>query len=104
VTFTAKVLMKTFDYTVRMQEDCANHSMSWTFVSSSTLTENRGSWVLEALSPTETRITYENALGAKLWIPNSFITTLSSVVLPKVLRRWSDYAAAQVQNRASRVA
>ncbi len=104
VTFTAKVLMKGFDYTVRMQEDPANYGMSWTFVSSNTLTENRGSWQLEALSETETRVTYENALGAKLWIPNSFITTLSGVVLPKVLRRWSDYAARQVSQRQARVA
>ncbi len=104
VTFTAKVLMKTFDYTVRMVEDRANFGMSWTLVSSSSLTVNRGSWALEAVSDTQTRVSYENELGAKLWIPNSFITSLSSVVLPKMLRRWTEYAEGQLRNRSTRVA
>ncbi len=104
VTFTAKVLLKSFDYTVRMVEDPANYTMSWTLVSSSTLTENRGSWKLEAMSDTQTRVTYENALGAKLWIPSSFINSLSSVVLPKVLRRWSEYTERQLRNRSTQVA
>jgi len=104
VTFTAKVLLKGFDYTVRMVEDPKNFGMSWTLVTSSTLSENRGQWILEAVSDDETRVTYENELGAKLWIPNSFINSLSSVVLPKMMRRWSDYTERQLRNRASRVA
>jgi len=104
VTFTAKVLLKGFDYTVRMVEDPINYGMAWTIVSSSTLSQNRGSWQLEALSETQTRVTYENELGAKLWIPNSFINTLSAVVLPKVLRRWSEYAERQTRRAGEAVA
>lgn len=104
VAFSARVMMKSFDYTLRMVEEPGHHGMTWSLVSSSTLTENRGRWTLEALSPRETRVSYENALGAKLWIPNSFITALSGVVLPKVLRRWSEYAQAQLRERQTQVA
>lgn len=104
VHFTARVMLKSFDYTLRMVEDPARYTMSWSLVSSSTLTDNRGRWTLEALGPAETRVTYENALGTKLWIPNSFVTSLSGAVLPKVLRRWTDYAQAQANQRDARVA
>jgi len=93
VEFTARVLFRTFDYKLRMVEE-APHRMSWTFISSNTLTQNRGSWTLEALGPCETRVVYQNELGAKAWIPDSFINTMASVVLPRALKKWSLYAQA----------
>ena len=104
VHFTARVLLKSFDYTLRMVEDPERFTMSWSLVSSSSLSDNRGAWTLEALSPSETRVTYENALGTRLWIPNSFVTSLSGAVLPKVMRRFTEYAAGQVAARDTRVA
>lgn len=91
VEFTAKVMFRSFDYRLRMVEEAPN-KMAWTFISSNTLTQNRGSWVLEALSPNETRVTYSNELGAKAWIPDSFINALAGVVLPRVLKKWAVYA------------
>lgn len=104
VHFTARVVMKTFDYTLRMVEAPTGDGMSWTLVSSSMLTMNEGRWTLEALGPRETRVTYEAALGAKLWLPNSVLTSLSSVVLPRVLKRWSEYAQGVVRDRQACVA
>ncbi|MFO0745977.1 MAG: SRPBCC family protein [Myxococcota bacterium] len=100
VHFTAKIMFRSFDYTLRMVED-RPHGMSWTFVSSNTLTENRGWWKLEAISPHETKVTYWNELGARSWLPNGFINALARVVLPRVLRRWSAYAQAQIQARSA---
>lgn len=91
VEFTAKIMFRSFDYKLRMVED-APHKMSWTFLSSNTLTQNRGSWTMEALGPSSTRVTYENELGAKSWIPDSFINALATVVLPRALKKWSAYA------------
>ena len=104
VAYTARIMLKSFEYTLRMDERPDEHRMSWTLVSSSTLTINRGSWRLEALSADRTRVHYENELGARIWVPNSFITALSGVVLPKMLRRWAEYAEAQVRRGEARVA
>jgi ribosome-associated toxin RatA of RatAB toxin-antitoxin module len=104
VAFTSKIMMKGFDYTLRMTEDPERHRMSWTLVNSSVLTENRGGWTLEALSATETRITYEVALGARVWVPSSFINSLSGLVLPKVMKRFAEYTQSQLQTRGTRVA
>jgi ribosome-associated toxin RatA of RatAB toxin-antitoxin module len=95
VAFTSKIMLKSFDYTLRMVEHPERHGMSWTLVNSSVLTENRGGWSLEALSKNETRITYEVELGARVWVPSSFINSLSGLVLPKVMRRFAEYTVQQ---------
>lgn len=104
VSFTTRVMMKSVDYTLRMVEDAAGLGMSWTLVSSPSLSLNEGRWTLEPLGPSETRVTYESALGARFWIPNSLVTSLSSVVLPKVMRRFSEHARARHSERLARVA
>lgn len=93
VRFTAKIMLRSFDYTLRMVEEPPTR-MTWTLISSNTLTENKGGWALEAISPQETKVTYWNELAARTWIPNSFINALVRVVLPRVMRRWSSYAEA----------
>jgi len=97
VAFTLKVLFRTFDYTLRMVEEPPADGvarLTWSLVSSSTLKQNDGGWRLEALSPTETKVTYWNELGARSWLPKAFINALARIVLPKMLRRWAQYAEA----------
>ncbi len=92
VAFQLKVLLKGFDYTLRMVEEVPT-KLTWSLVSSSSLKQNDGGWTLEAISPTETRVTYWNELAAKSFLPKSFINALARITLPTVLRRWSAYAA-----------
>ena len=91
VAFTIRVLLKGFDYTLRMREE-APHTLSWTLVSSATLAQNDGGWRLEAVSPTETRVTYWNEVAARAWIPKTFINALIRIALPSMLRRWQTHA------------
>ncbi|MCC6620002.1 MAG: SRPBCC family protein [Deltaproteobacteria bacterium] len=95
VAFTLKVLFRTFDYTLRMVEEPPTGGMAkltWSLVSSGTLAQNDGGWRLEALSPTETKVTYWNELAARSWLPKTFINGLARIVLPKMLKRWAHYA------------
>jgi len=91
VAFQLRVLLKGFDYTLRMVEEGPN-KLTWSLVSSSTLKQNDGGWTLEAVSPTETRVTYWNVLAAKSFLPKSFINGLARIALPSMLKRWTAYA------------
>ena len=91
VTFTIKVFLKGFDYTLRMVEEAPN-ALTWSLVSSNTLAQNDGGWRLEKVSETETRVTYWNQLAAKAWLPKSFINGLARIALPSMLKRWTTYA------------
>lgn len=95
VAFQLKVLLKGFDYTLRMVEEGPT-KLTWSLVSSSTLKQNDGGWTLEALSPTETRVTYWNVLAAKSFLPKSFINALARIALPAMLKRWTTYAERRV--------
>jgi len=92
VAYTLKVLLKAFDYTLRMVEERPN-ALSWSLVSSSSLKQNDGGWRLEALAPKLTRVTYWNELAARSFLPKSFINGLARIALPSMLRRWAAYAA-----------
>jgi len=100
VAFQLKVLLKGFDYTLRMVEEGPN-KLTWSLVSSNTLKQNDGGWLLEAVSPTETRVTYWNELAAKAFLPKSFINALARIALPTMLKRWTTYADARAKATAS---
>ncbi len=91
VAFELRVLLKSFDYTLRLVEQ-APTTLTWSLVTSKTLAQNDGGWTLEAISPTETRVTYWNVLAAKSFLPKSFINALARIALPSMLKRWSRYA------------
>jgi len=106
VAFTIKVLLKGFDYTLRMREEPPAEAtpgsglvatLSWTLVSSGTLAQNDGGWRLEAVSPTETRVTYWNELASKGFLPKSFINGLARIALPTMMKRWSSFAEARAR-------
>ena len=96
VSFQLKVLLKRFDYVLRLTEEAPTR-LSWTLVSSKSLAQNDGGWELEAVSPNETRVTYWNELAARSFLPKSFINGLARIALPSMMKRWSRYA----QQRAS---
>lgn len=105
VAFQLRVLLKGFDYTLRMVEHPpaaltpgtpARATLTWTLVHSKTLKQNNGGWELEAASPTETRVTYWNELAARAFLPKSFINALARIALPSMMKRWSAYAEARV--------
>ncbi len=101
VAFQLRVLLKGFDYTLRMVEE-APHELTWSLVSSSTLKQNDGGWRLEAISPNETRVTYWNECAAKAFLPKSFVNGLARIALPSMLKRWTSYADARAKTNASR--
>ena len=112
VAFQLRVLLKGFDYTLRMVEHPpaipagaapdapARATLSWTLVHSKTLKQNNGGWELEAASPTETRVTYWNELAARAFLPKSFINALARIALPSMMKRWSSYAEARHTQRS----
>ena len=91
VAFHLRVLLKSFDYTLRMVEE-APHALTWTLVSSNTLAQNDGGWRLEATSPSETRVTYWNEVASKSFLPKAFVNGLARIALPSMLRKWAHYA------------
>jgi ribosome-associated toxin RatA of RatAB toxin-antitoxin module len=102
VAFTIKVLLKGFDYTLRMREeppDATNTSaaLTWSMVSSSTLAQNDGGWRLEKADDHSTRVTYWNELASKGLLPKSFINGLVRIALPTMLKRWSSFAEARAK-------
>ncbi len=101
VAFQLRVLLKGFDYTLRMVEE-APHELTWSLVSSSTLKQNDGGWRLEVISPNETRVTYWNECAAKAFLPKSFVNGLARIALPSMLKRWTSYADARAKTNASR--
>lgn len=94
VAFTARVMLKSFNYTVRLVEE-RPHRLSWTLVDSDTLSYNTGGWVLEALGPDATRAHYSAELRAKIWLPKTFLNAVTNLSLPTMLRHWSRYAEAR---------
>ena len=98
VSYQLRVLLKSFDYTLRMVEE-APRALTWSLVSSRTLTQNDGGWELEALSPRETRVTYWNHLATRLPLPRAFINALARLALPGMLKRWSGYAEQRAADR-----
>lgn len=103
VAFTIKVLLKSFDYTLRMREEAPSDSggvsaaLTWTMVSSNSLAQNDGGWRLEAVGPSETRVTYWNELASRGLLPKSFINGLARIALPSMLKRWSAFAEARAR-------
>lgn len=102
VAFTIKVLLKGFDYTLRMREeppgpDGTSAGLSWTMVSSSTLAQNDGGWRLEKVDASTTRVTYWNELASKGFLPKSFINGLVRIALPSMLKRWTSFAESRAK-------
>lgn len=102
VAFTIKVLLKGFDYTLRMREeppgeDGTSAALTWTMVSSSTLAQNDGGWRLEKVDASTTRVTYWNELASKGFLPKSFINGLVRIALPSMLKRWTSFAESRAR-------
>jgi coenzyme Q-binding protein COQ10 len=94
VAFTVKVLLKSFNYTLKLVEERPNR-LTWSLVESDTLSVSNGGWELEALGPTTTRANYRAELRAKMWLPKAFLNALTNLSLPSMLRHWSRYAEAR---------
>jgi ribosome-associated toxin RatA of RatAB toxin-antitoxin module len=94
VAFSARVMLKSFTYTLRLVEERPNR-LSWSLIESDTLSVSNGGWVLEALGPTTTRAHYTAELRAKIWLPKAFLNALTTLSLPAMLRHWSRYAEAR---------
>jgi len=91
VSFHLRVLLKSFDYTLRLVEE-PPHALTWTLVSSNSLSQNDGGWRLEAISPTQTRVTYWNEVASKSFLPKAFVNGLARIALPSMLKKWAHHA------------
>jgi len=85
--FEVKVV-RTFDYTLRLVLDKEHYRVDWTLVSSKTLRQNDGGWQLTETEPGHTMVTYWNELGAKFWLPKTFLNGLVQIALPSMLKEW----------------
>lgn len=99
-TFTAKVFLKSFDYTIRLVED-KPRKLTWSLVESGSFTANDGGWELEAVGPNETKVHYWMSLQTKLWLPKSFVSAAANLALPSVLKRWIAFSEAEWARRGS---
>jgi coenzyme Q-binding protein COQ10 len=97
-TFTAKVFLKSFDYTIRLVED-KHRKLTWSLVESASFTANDGGWDLEAISPNETRVHYWMSLKTNLWLPKSFVSAAANLALPSVLKRWIAFSESEWARR-----
>jgi len=77
-------LMRTIKYTVRMREEKPTR-VSWTFVDGEFMRDNKGSWVLEAQGPNQTRATYTIEMTLGPLVPKAIVNTLVDSSLPKML-------------------
>lgn len=84
-------LMMEIKYTLRLTETAPTH-MSWTMVDGQMMKSNEGSWVLEAVSPTETKATYTIEVALKGLVPKSVSTGLIDSTLPKTMEAFKGRA------------
>lgn len=80
------------EYTVRYQ--LAPRDVSWTLVSSPTLTKNEGRWRLEETSDGETKAHYEAEIVTSLQIAPDLQKLFADQELPKMMQRFRDRAEA----------
>jgi len=90
-TFTAKVLLKSFDYTIALVEE-GPRRLNWSLVHSDSFHSNNGGWMLEAVGPELTQVTYWMEIKSTLKIPKTFVSAAARLALPSVLKRWCAYA------------
>jgi coenzyme Q-binding protein COQ10 len=100
-TFTARVFLKSFGYTIRLTEDKPRR-LTWTLVQSDSFVANDGGWELEAIGPEQTRINYWMSIKSNLWLPKTFVNAAARLALPSVLKRWCDYAENEWRKQGSR--
>lgn len=78
------------EYTVRYQ--LGDTEVSWSLVSSPTLTKNEGRWKLEETADGETKAFYENELVTSLPIPEDLQKIFADQELPRMMARFRDRA------------
>jgi ribosome-associated toxin RatA of RatAB toxin-antitoxin module len=78
------------EYTVRYV--LGESEVSWSLVSSPTLTKNEGKWTLEETADGETRARYENELVTTLPIPEEIQKLFADQELPRMMQRFRDRA------------
>lgn len=77
-------LMMEIKYTLRLTETAPTR-MSWTMLEGQMMKSNEGGWLLEAVSPTETKATYTIEVALKGLVPKSVSTSLVDSTLPKTM-------------------
>jgi ribosome-associated toxin RatA of RatAB toxin-antitoxin module len=78
------------EYTVRYK--LGQNEVSWSLVSSPTLTKNEGKWRLEETKDGETRAYYENEIVTTLPIPEELQKIFADQELPRMMARFRDRA------------
>ncbi len=78
------------EYTVHYQ--LSDSEVSWTLVSSPTLTKNEGRWKLEETADGETKASYENELVTSLPIPEDLQKIFADQEMPRMMQRFRDRA------------
>lgn len=77
-------VIKTIKYVLRVTLERPGR-LSWAFVKGEMMKDNKGSWVLEEVSPSQTRATYTLEMALGPLVPKAIVNTLAESQLPKML-------------------
>ncbi|MBL9039848.1 MAG: SRPBCC family protein [Archangium sp.] len=86
VQYEAQVV-KVIKYTVHMKEEKPS-KVSWTFIDGEFMKDNKGGWVLEAISDSQTRGTYSIEVAVGALVPKSIVNALVDTQLPTLLENF----------------
>ena len=86
VHYEAEVV-KVIKYTVHMKEEGPT-KVSWTFIDGEFMKDNKGGWVLEKTSETQTKATYSIEVAVGALVPKAIVNALVDTQLPKLLENF----------------
>ncbi len=86
VQYEAEVV-KVIKYTVHMKEEGPT-KVSWTFIDGEFMKDNKGGWVLEKTSDTQTKATYSIEVAVGALVPKTIVNALVDTQLPKLLENF----------------
>jgi coenzyme Q-binding protein COQ10 len=84
-------VIKRIKYTLELSEE-PPHRVRWSFVEGELMRDNRGSWLLEAAGPDQTRATYSIEMALGPLVPKAIVKALVETSLPKMLEAFKKRA------------
>lgn len=83
VSYAIEVMGKAISYTLDHEE--VDGGLRWTLVESNLMKANEGSWVLKALGPDATEVTYAVKLDLNFSVPGFIMKSLVASSLPSLM-------------------
>lgn len=94
VQYEADLAVKVIKYTVHMKEEGPS-KVSWSFIDGDFMKDNKGGWVLEKVSESQTKATYSIEVVVGMLVPKTIVNALVDNQLPKLLENFKKRIEAQ---------